>query len=452
MTNTRENKMGVMPVNKLLLTMSLPMMVSMLVQALYNIVDSIFVAQISENALTAVSLAFPVQNLMISVASGTAVGVNAILSRSLGARDREGASSAARHGILLVFISYILFAIFGWYGSEAFFKLQTEIPEIIESGTIYLKLCTVLSIGVFGQIIFERLLVSTGKTIFSMISQMVGAVTNIILDPILIFGLFGAPEMGVAGAAVATIIGQFLGCIIAGIFNVFINKELNFSWGNFKFSLGMVKKIYAVGIPSIIMMSITSVTVFSLNKILMVFSSTAVAVLGVYYKLQSFVFMPIFGLNNGMIPIIAFNYGANNKKRVIKTIKCAVVYAISIMLAGLIVFQAIPDKLLLLFKASADMIELGCVALRTISLSFIFAGFCIIMSSMFQALGKGISSMVLSIVRQLVVLLPAAYLLSLSGNVNAVWWGFPIAEFGCVITAIILMKRIYNSTIKNLGE
>jgi len=452
MENIKQNKMGIMPINKLLITMSLPMMVSMLVQALYNIVDSIFVAQISENALTAVSLAFPVQNLMISVASGTAVGVNAILSRSLGAKDAEVASDAARHGILLVFLSYIVFALVGWFGSEAFFKLQTEIPEIIESGTVYLKLCCVLSFGVFGQIIFERLLVSTGKTMFSMTSQLIGAITNIILDPILIFGYFGAPKMGVAGAALATVIGQVLGCVLALIFNVVINKEINIGFGGFKLYPRMIKKIYAVGVPSIIMMSITSITVFSLNKILMVFSSTAVAVLGVYYKLQSFVFMPIFGLNNGMIPIVAFNYGARNKKRVIKTIKCAIIYACSIMVIGLAVFQIMPDKLLLLFKASPDMITLGSVALRTISLCFAFAGVNIILASVFQALGKGVSSMIMSIIRQLAVLIPVAYLLSLTGNVNAVWFAFPIAEIAAIITSLVFMRKIYNNTIRTLEE
>ncbi len=450
MTDTKQNKMGIMPINKLLLTMSLPMMVSMLVQALYNIVDSVFVAQISENAFTAVSMAFPVQNLMISVASGTAVGVNALLSRYLGAKEYEGASSVARHGIMLVFISYIIFALLGFFFSEMFFKAQTDNAEILECGTTYLKVCTVMSFGLFGQIIFERLLVSTGKTLFSMTSQIVGAVTNIILDPIMIFGLFGFPKLGVAGAALATVVGQVFGCILALLFNVFKNKEISIGFGNFKFSLKTVGNIYSIGVPSIIMMSITSVTVFALNKILMAFSSTAVAVLGAYFKFQSFVFMPIFGLNNGMIPIVAYNYGAKNKERVLKTIKCALLYAVCIMAIGIFVFWVFPDKLLLMFKAKGDMMTFGIEALRIISLSFTFAGVCIIISSVFQALGHGVSSMIMSIIRQIVVLIPAAYLLSLTGYVGAVWWSYPIAEIASVVTGLIFLKKIYKTTIANM--
>lgn len=452
MNNLKENKMGYMPINKLLLTMSLPMMLSMLVQALYNIVDSIFVAQISENALTAVSLAFPVQNLMISIASGTAVGVNAILSRDLGAKNPEGASSAAKHGIMLELFSCIVFTILGLFFSNIFFKLQTEDLEIIKYGTEYLTICTVISVGCFGQIICERLLVSTGKTIFSMTSQISGAIINIILDPILIFGWFGLPKMGVSGAALATVIGQVCGFIIALTLNIKKNHEINLSFKGFKLNTDTVKRIYAVGIPSIIMMSITSITVFSLNKILMKFSSTAVAVLGVYYKLQSFVFMPIFGLNNGMIPIVAFNFGAQSKKRVISTIKCAILYAVIIMAIGLVIFQTIPDKLLMLFNAHEDMLSMGCIALRVISLSFTFAGICIILSSVFQALGQGIASMFTSIIRQIIILIPTAYLLSLLGNVNAVWWCMPIAEIASLVATAVFMKKIYKSTLKHLGE
>lgn len=438
----RENKMGTVPINKLLISMSLPMMLSMLVQALYNIVDSIFVSYISENALTAVSLAFPFQNLMIAVASGTGVGMNALLSKSLGAKDFKSANRAANTGTFLAIINYVVFAVLGILVSKVFFEFQTDNTEIIEGGYWYLLICTVLSFGIFGQITFERLLVSTGKTIFSMVSQMSGAIINIILDPIMIFGLLGFPKMGVAGAALATVVGQICAAIIGLILNIKVNKEIKLSKEVLKPHGKTAKEIYRVGVPSILMMSIGSVMTFGLNKILIAFTATATAVFGVYFKLQSFIFMPIFGLNNGMVPIVAFNYGAKNKKRVTDTIKYSIIYAVSIMIIGFLAFQIFPGTFLSMFNASAQMLAIGIPALRTISYAFIFAGFCIIAGSVFQALGNGMYSLIVSVARQLVVLLPAAYLLSLTGNVNNVWWSFPIAEIMSLALSAYFLRCI----------
>ena len=438
----KENKMGVMPINKLLITMSLPVIFSMLIQALYNVVDSIFVARISENALTAVSLAFPFQNLMIAVASGTCVGVNAILSRSLGQKDYDAVNKSANVGIFLNFASYVVFMLLGLFGSELFFTLQTDIPEIVQGGTVYLKICTAFSFGMFGQFVFERLLLSTGKTVYNMISQLVGAVINIILDPILIFGMFGLPEMGIAGAAAATVIGQIIAMFVAMMLNHHYNHYVKIKLSEIRPQKEYVKAIYAVGVPSILMMSIGSVMTFCLNKILIAFTATATAVFGVYFKLQSFVFMPVFGLNNGMVPIVAYNYGARSKDRVMQTVKLAVMYAVAVMLIGFALFQIIPGVMLSLFNASADMLSIGIPALRTISYSFLFAGFCIVCGSVFQALGNGVYSLVVSVLRQLVVLLPVAYLLSLTGNLNAVWLSFPIAELMSVAASAFFLRRV----------
>lgn len=448
----QENKMGTMPVGRLIISMSLPMMLSMLVQALYNIVDSIFVAKICENALTAVSLAFPIQNLMISVGSGTAIGVNSLLSKYLGQKRPHDASLSAKNGIFLSLCSFVVFAVAGLFFSKLYFTVQTADSEIIDFGNTYLFICLVFSFGIFMQLIYERLLLSTGKTIFAMISQLSGAITNIILDPILIFGLLGLPEMGVAGAAVATVAGQHVAFIVALVLNIKGNHEISISMKGFRPDLRMIKKIYAVGVPSIIMMSIGSVMTFLMNKILLIFSSTAAAVFGVYFKLQSFIFMPIFGMNSGIVPVIAYNYGAEKKERITKTLSHCIIYAVSIMLVGAAVMQLFPNQLLSLFEASDHMLEIGVTALRIISLSFIFAGYCIILSSAFQALGDGIMSMTVSIVRQLVVLIPSAYLLSLTGNVANVWWAFPIAEIASVTLSTIFMTRVYKNKIKKLGE
>ncbi len=452
MEKREENKMGTMPVQKLLVTMSLPMIISMIVQAMYNIVDSIFVAQISENALTAVSLAFPIQNLMIAVGAGTGVGINALLSRSLGEKEFDKANKAATNGILATFFSYIVFALFGLFGTHIFFNSQSDNSEIVAYGIQYLQICTLFGFGIFGQITFERLLQATGRTFYTMITQGIGAIINIILDPILIFGLFGMPRLEVAGAALATIIGQCVAACLGIYFNISKNHEINISLKGFKPDLHIIKVIYKVGLPSIIMQSIGSVMTYGMNKILMTFSSTAVSVFGVYFKLQSFVFMPIFGMNNGFIPIVAYNYGAKHKKRIMDVTKAAVFISVGIMLCGLIVFQTMPRQLLYLFKASDQMMEIGVVALRTISLSFMFAGFCIIIGSVFQALGNGMYSLFVSFGRQIVIILPVAYILSKTIGINGVWFSFPIAEIGSVILTLIFYRKIYNEKLKNLGK
>lgn len=449
--NIKENKMGTMTVNKLLISMSLPMIISMLVQALYNVVDSMFVAQISENALTAVSLAFPLQSLMIAVGVGTGVGVNAVLSKSLGQKDFESANKAASNGIILSFLSYVIFALIGVFLTGVFFKSQTSNVEIINHGSQYIYICTILSVGLFGQIILERLLQSTGKTFYTMITQGIGAIINIILDPILIFGLFGAPEMGVAGAAVATVTGQIIAMFLALYFNLKKNHEIKLNKKVFKLDIKIIKRIYAVGVPSIVMQSIGSVMTFGLNKILIGFTPTATAVFGVYFKLQSFVFMPVFGLNNGMVPIVAYNYGAKNEERVTKTIKLSTVYAMGIMLVGFLIFQAFPKQLLCLFNASEDMLRIGIPALRIISINFIFAGFCVIASSVFQALENGMLSLVVSAVRQLIAILPLAFIFGQVFGVNAIWFAFPVSEIIAVILSAIFMKKVYNEAIKPIS-
>lgn len=446
----KENKMGVQPVNKLLLSMSLPIMVSMIIQALYNIVDSIFVSKISENAFTAVSLAFPVQNLMIALGAGTGVGINALLSKSLGEKNFERANKAARNGIFLTFINFIIFIIFGLFFTEMFFKAQSSNQEIINYGIQYMKIITIFSIGIFGQLTGERLLQATGKTIYSMFTQGFGAIVNIILDPILIFGIGPFPKMGVAGAAAATVIGQIIAMLLGIYFNVAKNKEININMIGFRPDFKIIKRIYAVGIPSIIMQSITSVMTFGMNKVLSNYSDTAQAVLGAYFKLQSFIFMPVFGLNNGLIPILSYNYGARKRKRMTSTIKYGVIYACTIMVAGIIIMQLIPDVLLKMFKASDTMLGMGSTAMRIISLSFVFAGFGIIVSSSLQALGHGVFSMFISIARQLVVLLPAALIIAKAtnySNVDYVWWAFPIAEIASFLCSVIFLRIIYKKVI-----
>ena len=442
----QENKMGVLPINKLLLTMSVPIMLSMLVQALYNIVDSVFVSRISEDALNAVSLAFPVQNLMIAVATGTGVGINALLSRSLGEKRFEWANLTAVNGVFLGVCSSAVFAVLGALFSRQFFLIQTSVAEIVEGGTAYIQVCTICSIGIFLSVSVERLLQATGKTVYSMIMQMVGAVINIIFDPIFIFVF----DMGVVGAAWATVLGQVIGAALGIYFNITRNKEINLSFKGFRPDGNIIGRIYSVGIPSIIMASIGSVMTFGLNKILIDFTTTATAVFGVYFKLQSFVFMPVFGLNNGMVPIVAYNFGAKKPDRMMKTVKLAICYATGIMVVGFAVFQLGAPLLLKLFDASDNMLAIGVPALKTISFSFLFAGFCIVSLSSFQALGHGILSLIISLVRQLFVLLPVAWLLSLSGELGMVWWAFPIAEvFGVTLSAIFLLYA-YRKEVKPL--
>ena len=439
-----ENKMGVMPVNKLLISMSLPMIISMLVQAMYNIVDSVFVAQISENALTAVSLAFPLQNLMIAFASGTAVGVNALLSRSLGEKNQDQVNNTAINSIFVYIITALIFMIIGLLMSNLFFKIQTSNQEIVDYGTVYVMIVVGLSFGLFGQFLFERLLQATGRTLFTMLTQSIGAIINIILDPIFIFGIFGMPKMEVAGAALATVTGQIVAFMLALIFNIKYNHDISFQFKGFKPNLHIIKQIYSVGIPSIIMLSIGSIMTFGMNSILISFSTTATAVFGVYFKLQSFVFMPIYGLNNGMIPIIAYNLGARKIDRMFKTINLAIVYAIGIMIIGVIIFEFMPQTLLAFFHASPDMIKIGTTALRIIAIHFILAGYSIVCSAVFQAVGKGTYSLLTSLIRQLFVLLPTAYILSFFGNIDLIWLSFPIAEVVAVIISAFLFMRTKN--------
>lgn len=449
-----ENKMGTQPINKLLISMSVPIIISMLIQALYNIVDSIFIGNYDINGLTAVSLAFPFQNLMIAVATGTGVGMNAVLSKFLGEKNAKGANTAAGNGFVLAVISSVLFAIISLLGSKLYFYAQNPNPEIVRQGVTYLWICGGFSFGIFGQIIFERMLQSTGKTIYTMFSQGIGAIINIILDPILIFGYLGFPEMGIAGAAWATVIGQIAAFIIAFYFNLKENEYIRLSKENMRLDKKIVGKIYSIGVPSILMVAIGSVMTFCLNKILTGFDyiktaygantgTLATTAFGVYFKLQSFVFMPIFGLNNAMVPIIAYNFGAKNRQRIKRTLTLSIIYATSIMLIGLGTFQLIPDKLLMWFNNDPALIGIGVRALRTISLAFIFAGFCIVSGSVFQALGKGKYSLIMSATRQLIFLLPIAYLFSLTGNVDLVWLGFPLAEFASLTLSIFYINRIF---------
>lgn len=442
----QENKMGVMPINKLIISMALPMVISMMIQALYNIVDSIFVAKINEEAITALSLAFPLQNLIIATSTGLGVGMNALLSKKLGQKEYTTASSVANNGLFLEICAYILFLVIGLFLIKPFIHIQTSNSLIASYSVEYLSICCIFSLGIFLQITFERLLQATGKTILSMITQISGAVANIILDPIFIFGF----SMDVKGAAIATIIGQFVSAGTGLYLNIKYNKEIYINLKEFKPSTRLCQKILSVGIPSIIMSSIGSIMTFCMNKILILLSETSVAVFGIFFKLQSFILMPIFGINNGMVPIIAYNYGARNKERIIKTIKLSIIYAVSVMIFGLIIMQIFPEQLLNMFNSSEKMLKIGITALRIISTSFILAGFCIIISSVFQAFGNGLYSMFVSIARQLLVLVPVAYLLSLTGKTNLIWLSFPIAEIASIIICIILFKRVYKKYIINL--
>lgn len=446
----KENKMGHLPIVKLVTTMSLPMMISMLVQALYNVVDSMFVARVSEDALTAVSLAFPAQNLLIGVATGTAVGVNALLSKSLGEKNFKRANAIAVNGVLLAIFGFLIFLVFGLFATELFFKAQTDNPSIISQGVDYLTVCCCFSFGVFIQIIFERLMQSTGRTFYTMITQTTGAVINLILDPIFIFGYFGIPAMGAKGAAIATVIGQIIAGIFAMILNHKKNTDISVSIKGFRPDFKIIGRIYSIGVPSIIMVAVGSVMTFSMNKILIAFTETAAAVFGVYFKLQSFIFMPVFGLNNGVIPIVSYNYGAKNRTRVLKTIRVALLFACSFMIIGFSMMQLIPDVLLSFFAASEEMTRIGTVALRIISISYLAAGFSVVIISVFQAFGKGLFSMFISIARQLVVLVPAAYLLAQTGNLDNVWWSFPIAEIMSVTVGAIFFMHLYKTVIKKL--
>ena len=461
-TAVKENKMGYMPENKLLLSMSIPMMLSMLIQALYNIVDGLFVAGISpeQYELTAVNLAFPAQNLMIAVSVGAGVGINALISRNLGIGNREKANKIAGQGLLLAILSYILFATIGVALVRPYFNLmaaditaEAGKTQVIEMGVQYLRICFIASFGIFCQVVHEKYMQSTGKTLLSMTIQTVGALLNIALDPILINGWFGLPAMGIAGAAYATVIGQIVSAAVGVYLQHRKNKEIILKAENVKPDIKIISEILKIGFPSILMNSIGSFMTASFNKIIMSLSQYAVNVFGIYFKLQSFVFMPVFGFNNGMISIVSYNYGARKKKRVIRTIKLGLVYAVSMMLLGFVLFQIFPRAFLSMFNLSEEAINtVGIPALRTISISFIFAGFSIICSAVFQAFGYSLFSMFVSIGRQLVTLLPVAYLLALTGDVNNVWWSYPIAEIVCVILSVIFYIHIYKKKIKTIPD
>ena len=450
-TIRKENKMGTMPIKKLIITMSLPMMVSMLVQALYNVVDSIYVARLSEESLTAVTMAFPLQNLMIALGAGTGVGMNALLSRSLGEKRFDRSDAAANTGLLLTILNFILFVLIGLFVGRPFISTQTQNARLIQDGTIYLRIVCCLSLGLFFQMTFERLLQSTGMTFYSMISQAAGAVINIILDPVMIFGLLGFPRLGVAGAALATVVGQSCAAIIGLTLNLKKNQEISLSVkGMLSPELSVIGEIYFVGVPSILMMSIGSAMTYLMNLILRAFSETAIAVFGVYFRLQSFFFMPVFGLNNGLIPVLAYNYGARNKERIKEALRFAMVLAMSVMAMGTAVFELFPASLLRLFNASDDMLSIGVPALRIICTSFIVAAACIVMGSIFQAFSRSYYSLIVSVGRQLVALIPAAYFLSKLGNVNFVWLSFPIAEVISLILSVIFFRRLYQDTVEKL--
>ena len=447
----QENKMGVMPVGRLIATMSLPIMASMLVQALYNVVDSMFVSRIDEYALTALSMAFPIQNLMIAVSVGLGVGLNAVLSRALGAKDHESVNRTAANSLFLMVLCVLAFMLGGMTIVRPFFEAQTDIAEIIEYGVTYTRIVMVGCFGLFMQIYFERVLQSTGRTVPTMISQGLGAIINIVLDPILIFGLFGLPRLGVAGAALATIIGQWAGAAVGFTLNLRMNPEVQLNLHGFTPHGATIRRVLAIGVPSVIMQSIGSVMTFGMNQILIAFSSTAVAVFGVYFKLQSFIFMPVFGLNNGTVPIVAYNYGARKPDRMMKTIKLSIAAVVVIMTCGLLLFQLAPRQLLAIFDASEEMLSMGVPALRTISLHFPIAAICIGMGAVFQALGFSVYSMINSFVRQLLVLLPSAFLLgAIRGNVNAVWWSFIIAEVFSLALTLFYFVRVYRNVIKKL--
>ena len=447
-----ENKMGVMPIGKLLMNMATPMIISMLVQALYNVVDSIYVSQISESAVTALSLAFPIQNIQIGFAVGIGVGVNSLLSKSLGEHNQEAANRTAGNGITLMAIITVAFVLFGIFGVRPYFAMQSSVSETVEGGIIYTRICCLFTLGSFMQILSERLLQATGRTVYTMYTQALGAIINIILDPILIHGWFGLPAMGIAGAAWATVIGQWSGAFLGLYLNEYHNPEVQFGRRYAKPDMQILKLILAVGIPAIIMNGIGSIMNFGMNQILQGFTETATSVFGIYFKLQSFFFMPLFGINNATISIIAFNYGARKPERIVKTLKIAIAAAVCLMTTGLLAFQLLPDMLLGMFNPSPEFMTIGRSALRTISWSFPVAAVCISLSACFQALGNGIYSTITSICRQLVVLLPAAYLLSLSGNVNSVWLSYPIAEVASSTATCFFFLRIYRQKIKPLFE
>lgn len=446
----QENKMGVMPVGKLLVNMALPMIISMLVQAFYNIVDSVYVSQVSESAVTALSLAFPVQNMQIGFAVGVGVGVNALLSQSLGRKDQESVNWAAGQGVFLALVATALFMLFGFFGVRPYYTMQSTVAETVEGGIAYTSICCIFTVGIFIQVLCERLLQSTGRAMQTMILQGTGAIINIILDPVFIHGWWGMPRMGVAGAAVATVIGQCTGAVLGIYLNLRHNPEVQLHVKFMKPNWKVIAPILEVGIPSVVMNGIGSVMNFGMNQILQGFNEVATGVFGIYYKLQSLFFMPLFGINNATISILAYNYGARKPKRIVHTLNLATAVAVCIMLVGLAVFQLFPQALLGIFNPTEEFLAIGVKALRILCLPFPVAAICISLGASFQALGKGSYSTIVSLCRQLIVLLPAAYLLSLTGSVDNVWWSFPIAEVMSALVTGLLFAKLYRQKVKPL--
>lgn len=445
----KENKMASTPMLKLIISMSMPSMFSMLIQALYNIVDSMYISFYSTDALTAVSLVFPIQMLLVSVAVGTGVGINSLVSRRLGEKRFGEANSAATHGVVLAVASWILFVVLGLLFIEPYFSMMDATPLVKQMSCTYTNIVVYLSLGCFVQCIFEKTLQATGNMFYPMLFQLTGAIINIILDPIFIFGYLGVPQMGIAGAAIATVTGQIAAMIFSTVIIFTKSHDVHITFKGFKLDLKIIRDIYSVGLPSIIMQAIGSVLTTALNKILIGFSEAAVSVFGIYFKLQSFVFMPVFGLNQGVMPIMGYSYGAHSKKRLVSALKYGCVIAFFIMLAGMIIFWSIPEAMLMMFNATDEIMTIGVPALRIISLCFTSAAIGIMFSTLFQAIGIGINSLIISLLRQIIILLPAAYFLSMIG-LEAVWYAFPIAEGISLITSIVLFRFVYKSHIKNL--
>lgn len=447
-----ENKMGVMEIKKLIMTMSLPIMISMLVQALYNIVDSMFVARVSDNALAAVSLCYPIQMIIVAVACGTAVGLNALLSRYLGQGKPKEANQVALHGILLAIVNWLIFAVIGIFFSEAFLKLFSTDQEIVSMGVSYMKICTIFSFGVFMQITYERIMQSTGNTVYNMIIQGVGALVNIILDPIFIFGMLGLPAMGVTGAAIATVIGQIVAMLLGIIITQAKIKEVQIHLREFQLKIRIIKDMYRIAIPAILMQSIMSFMTVFMNMILVTFSELAVSAFSIYFKLQQFVFMAVNGMNNALIPIISYNFGARKQQRILESIHFSLIVACVIMIVGTIVFQCFPEQLMYLFDANEEMMSIGVPALRIISLSFVFAGISLVLSAVFQSVDHANKSLVITLLRQMVLLLPIVYLLANQFGLDALWWAFPITEAIVSILAYIYLKIVKKKTIMKISQ
>lgn len=446
----KENKMGTMEIKKLIMTMSLPIMISMLVQALYNIVDSMFVARVSDNALAAVSLCYPIQMIIVALACGTAVGLNALLSRYLGQKMQKEANQVALHGILLAIVNWIVFAIIGIFFSEPFLRLFSTDEEILQMGISYMRICTILSFGVFMQITYERIMQSTGNTVYNMIIQGVGALVNILLDPIFIFGMFGMPKLGVTGAAIATVTGQIIAMLMGIIITQKKIKEVQIHFKEFKFHMQMIKDMYRIAIPAILMQSIMSFMTVFMNMILVRFSELAVSAFSIYFKLQQFVFMAVNGMNNALIPIISYNYGAKKQKRIMESIHFSLLIACVIMVVGTMIFQIFPQQLMYLFDAKEEMMSIGVPALRIISLSFIFAGVSLVLSSVFQSVDHANKSLVVTLLRQMVLLLPLVYVLAQQFGLDALWWAFPITEAIVSVLAFVYLQIVKKKTILTL--